>query len=80
MAIVTSGKVLVTGANGYVAIWVVDHLLKQGFTVRAAVRSAAKGVHLTETFAAYGGKLEIAVVEEMTVVRLFLSVVYLPFA
>ena len=68
MAIVNSGKVLVTGANGYIAMWVVDHLLKQGYAVRATVRSADKGVHITKTFATYGGKLEILVVENIAAV------------
>lgn len=68
MAIVTSGKVLVTGANGFIAIWVVNHLLEQGYAVRATVRSADKGVHLAKTFAAHGDKLEITVIEDITVV------------
>lgn len=71
MAIVTSGKILVTGANGFVAMWVVDRLFKQGYAVRATVRSADKGVHLAKTFAAYGEKLEIVVVEDITAVRDF---------
>lgn len=69
MPAITSGKVLVTGANGYVAIWVVDTLLKQGYSVRATVRSADKGTHLTQTFAAYGDKLEIVVVKDITKVN-----------
>lgn len=70
MPAVTSGKVLVTGANGYVAMWVVDRLLKQGFAVRATVRSVDKGAHLTQRYASeYGDKLEVAVVEDITKVR-----------
>lgn len=45
-----SKPVLVTGANGYVASWIVKKLLDQGFTVHAAVRSPeneAKVGHLT---------------------------------
>lgn len=68
MPIVTSGRVLVTGANGFLAIWMVDRLLRQDYAVRAVVRSAAKGVHVTTTFASYGAKLEIVVVEDITVV------------
>ena len=34
-----SKPVLVTGANGYVASWLVKLLLEQGFTVHAAVRN-----------------------------------------
>ena len=69
MPAVTSGKVLVTGANGFVAIWLVNELLEQGFSVRAVVRSSGKGVHLTRVFAAYGDKVEPFVVEDFTVVR-----------
>lgn len=67
MPAVTSGKVLVTGANGYIAMWVVDSLLRQGFTVRATVRSADKGTHLKQRYASeYGDKLEVVVVEDIT--------------
>ena len=37
----TSAPVLVTGATGYVAGWLVKRLLDQGFTVHAAVRDPA---------------------------------------
>ena len=44
-----SKPVLVTGATGYVAGWIVKSLLEKGFTVHAAVRDPAqaeKRVHL----------------------------------
>ncbi|CAL1707448.1 unnamed protein product [Somion occarium] len=66
MPAVTSGKVLVTGANGYIAVWLVKDLLEKGFTVRGTVRSAAKGEHLKKTFASYGDKLELVVVDDIT--------------
>lgn len=69
MPAIVSGKVLVTGANGFVATWVVDTLLKQGYSVRAVARSADKGVHLTRLFATYGDRLELFVVEDFAVVR-----------
>lgn len=43
-------KVLVTGANGFIAIWVVDTLLEKGYSVRGTVRSTEKGKHLEKTF------------------------------
>lgn len=46
----TSKPVLVTGATGYVAGWLVKRLLSEGFTVHAAVRdpeNAQKVAHLT---------------------------------
>lgn len=38
----TSSPVMVTGATGYVAGWVVKRLLDEGFTVHAAVRDPSK--------------------------------------
>jgi nucleoside-diphosphate-sugar epimerase len=65
----TSAKVLVTGANGFVAMHVVDQLLKAGYVVRGTVRNETKGTHIKRTFAAYGDKLELVVVEDITLVR-----------
>lgn len=41
-------KVLVTGANGYIGLWVVRILLRRGFAVRGAVRTGDKGDALVE--------------------------------
>lgn len=71
MPAISSGKVLVTGANGFIAVWVVKTLLEQGFAVRGTVRSESKAAHLRETFASYGDKLEIVIVEDITKVRTF---------
>ena len=61
-------KVLVTGANGFVAVHVVKKLLQGGYAVRGTVRSATKGEHLKKVFVEYGDKLEIVVVEDITLV------------
>ncbi|KAJ7766216.1 D-lactaldehyde dehydrogenase [Mycena metata] len=66
MPAISSGKVLVSGANGYIAVWVVRTLLEEGYSVRGAVRSADKGKHLTELFASYGDKFELVVVPDIT--------------
>ncbi|TFK63059.1 D-lactaldehyde dehydrogenase [Pluteus cervinus] len=63
--------VLVTGANGYVASWVVHNLLHKGFSVRATVRSHGKGKHFAEEGSWSkpffdDGKLEVVVVEDIT--------------
>ncbi|KAA1466799.1 D-lactaldehyde dehydrogenase [Dentipellis sp. KUC8613] len=60
------GKALVTGANGYVAVWVVRRLLEDGYSVRGTVRSADKATHLRELFRSYGDKLELVVVPDIT--------------
>ncbi|KIY74213.1 D-lactaldehyde dehydrogenase [Cylindrobasidium torrendii FP15055 ss-10] len=61
-----STKVLVSGANGYIAMWVVRRLLESGFSVRGTVRNAEKARFLTQTFEKYGDKLEIAMVDDIT--------------
>jgi len=66
MPIVEPGsKVLVSGANGYIAMWIVRSLLEKGYSVRGTVRSADKGKHLQEYFKSYGNKFEIAVVDDI---------------
>ncbi len=57
----TSAPVLVTGATGFVAGWLVKRLLEEGFTVHAAVRdpdNAGKIAHLTELEEQEKGKLK----------------------
>ncbi|KAI9058011.1 NAD(P)-binding protein [Trametes sanguinea] len=66
MPAITSGKVLVTGSNGYIAVWVVKTLLEQGFSVRGTVRSESKAAHLRKLFKSYGDKFEVAIVEDIT--------------
>ncbi|PSS37211.1 hypothetical protein PHLCEN_2v944 [Hermanssonia centrifuga] len=65
MPTISSGSVLVTGANGYIAVWIVKTLLEQGYSVRGTVRSPPKGSHLKETFKEYGARLQVVVVEDM---------------
>ncbi|KAH7921679.1 NAD(P)-binding protein [Leucogyrophana mollusca] len=61
-----SRKVLVSGANGFIGIWVVRTLLEQGYSVRSAVRAEEKGQHLKKMFGGYGDKHEIVVVPDIT--------------
>ena len=70
MPAITSGKVLVTGASGYIAVWVVKVLLDRGFSVRGTVRSESKGQVLKEVFKTYGETLEYVVVDDIAKVRL----------
>ena len=69
MPAITTGKVLVTGANVFIAVWLVKDLLEQGFSVRGTVRSESKGEHLKKLFSQYGDKLELVVVDDITKVR-----------
>jgi len=59
-------KVLVTGANGYLATWVVRKYLEAGYSVRGAVRSLSKSAFLKDKFAQYGDRLELVAVEDIT--------------
>ncbi|KAG6884850.1 hypothetical protein C0993_007783 [Termitomyces sp. T159_Od127] len=59
-------KILVSGANGYIAIWVVRRFLEKGYAVRGTVRSVDKGRYLENYFKSYGDKFEVAIVEDIT--------------
>lgn len=73
MTIIPSpAKILVTGANGFIAVWIARTLLEQGYSVRGAVRSASKGKYLTEYFERRGfgrDRFEIVVISDMINVR-----------
>ena len=71
MPAVTSGsKILLTGANGFIAVWILKYLLEKGYYVRGTVRSEDKGTHIKKLFGSYGDKLEVVVVPDITVVCL----------
>ena len=57
MPAITTGKVLVTGANGYIAVWVVKTLLEQAYSVRGTVRRESSIPYLKETFKKYADRL-----------------------
>ncbi|KAJ7596413.1 hypothetical protein C8J56DRAFT_917374 [Mycena floridula] len=59
-------KILVSGVNGYIGIWVARYLLEKGYLVRGTVRSDSKGRFLEEMFASYGDKFECMIVEDIT--------------
>ena len=66
MPAITSGKVLVTGATGFVAGCIIETLLQDGYHVRGTVRSEPKGAPLKAQLADYGDRFEITVVEDMS--------------
>lgn len=61
-------KVLVTGSNGFIAIWIVRTLLERGFSVRGTIRSESKGKHLLNLFKdeVRSSKFELVVVPDFT--------------
>ncbi|VVT43692.1 uncharacterized protein SAPINGB_P000102 [Magnusiomyces paraingens] len=58
-------KVLLTGASGFIAIHTLKLLLERGYTVKATVRSQAKGQYLLDKFP--GQPIELAIVEDIRV-------------
>lgn len=64
-AVSAPATVLVTGANGYLAVWLVKVLLEKGFNVRGTARTAQKGEYLKSLFAEYGDSFEFVIVEDV---------------
>lgn len=60
-----NARILVSGANGFIATWIVDTLLKRGYSVRAAVRTEARGQHLLEQYKSYGDRIHLAVIGDI---------------
>ena len=73
MPAVTSGKVLITGVNGFIASWTAQAFLDAGFSVRGTVRDETKGAYIKNVLNSYGEKFEIVVVPDITKVRLVRS-------
>ncbi len=57
-------KALVTGANGFIATWIVQVLIDRGYTVVGTVRSVSKGTFMKQKF---GDQFEFAVVGDLEV-------------
>lgn len=76
-AISASDKVLITGANGFIGLWLTRFLLERGYSVRAAVRSADKGETLLKTVATKlperAQDVQYVVVPDFAVVRALFS-------
>ena len=66
VAVSPPAKVLVTGANGYLATWVTKKYLEAGYSVRGTVRSLSKSAFLNNKFARHGERFELVVVEDIT--------------
>ncbi|KAF5349631.1 hypothetical protein D9756_001986 [Leucocoprinus leucothites] len=61
-------KVLVAGANGYIAMWVIRYLLEQGYSVRGTVRDELKMAVVVDSFPGHisKGSLEVVVAADAT--------------
>ncbi|KAG8902165.1 methylglyoxal reductase (NADPH-dependent) gre2 [Tulasnella sp. 403] len=65
-AIAAPSKILVTGANGYIAAHVIKSLLRDNFSVRGAVRSASKGKYFKDLFASHEDRFEYFVIPDIS--------------
>jgi len=70
LVIIPGSKFLVTGANGFAAIHVVDFLPKRGHSVRATIRPESKETHLQKLFGKHGDKPEPIAAPDITKVSL----------
>jgi nucleoside-diphosphate-sugar epimerase len=70
---IASPLVLISGANGYIAMHIIRGLLESSYCVRGTVRSESMIAHLQKTFEAFGHKLDIVVVANITRVILVTS-------
>ncbi|RFU81797.1 nad dependent epimerase dehydratase [Trichoderma arundinaceum] len=62
MAAPSEQTLLVTGANGYVALHIIKQALERGYNVRGTVRSVSSAGKVRSTFADYGSQFSVAIV------------------
>ncbi|KAF9561492.1 D-lactaldehyde dehydrogenase [Agrocybe pediades] len=68
MPVISEGdKVLVSGANGYIAMWTVRLLLERGYAVRGTVRDESKVEYMKKYFDSlgFGDKFETVIVPDI---------------
>jgi uncharacterized protein YbjT (DUF2867 family) len=66
-----SSLILVTGSNGYVGTHVVESLLRNGYNVRAAVRSKSAAKETEQIHARYAAQLTTTIVPDITTTGAF---------
>ena len=71
--VLAPAKVLVTGASGFIAAWVIKDLLDEGYSVRGTLRSLEKSTHYKAIFRSEveAGRLEFTEVPDMSVTGAF---------
>ncbi|TFB00041.1 NADPH-dependent methylglyoxal reductase GRE2 [Trichoderma ghanense] len=57
---------LITGANGYVALHIISEALTRGYNVRGTVRSASSASKVLPVFASHGPRFSVVVVPDLT--------------
>lgn len=66
MPAISTGKVLITGANGFIAGWIAKTLIEHGFQVRGTIRSLEKAAPIRGALSVREQDLEFVVVEDIT--------------
>lgn len=61
-----AGRVLLTGANGFIGSHILSELLQADYLVCCTVRAPGKGDKILEDFAAYKSQISISVVPDIT--------------
>ena len=69
MPAISTGKVLITGTNGFIGAWTLKTFLDAGFSVRAAIRSEGKATHIKKQFSSFSDKLEFVFVPNIAKVN-----------
>jgi len=64
-AVAAPAKVLVTGASGFLAVWVIRTLLERGLNVVGTVRSNPKGDYLKDLYKEHGDRFSYVIVEDI---------------
>ncbi|KAI9934613.1 hypothetical protein ASPWEDRAFT_71380 [Aspergillus wentii DTO 134E9] len=62
----SSGHVLLTGANGFVASHILSILIERGYSITATVRSPQKANDVFNTHPSWKGKVDFAIVADFT--------------
>ncbi|CCH60144.1 hypothetical protein TBLA_0C03410 [Henningerozyma blattae CBS 6284] len=62
--------VLITGANGYIAEYIIDHLLQENYVVIGTVRNKSKADKIMKLFN-YSPDLKIVVIPDLTIPHVF---------
>ena len=70
MPAIATGKVLVTGANGYLGTWLVRTLIEHGYHVRGTVRDSSKGEGVRKALDGLSKAFEYVVVSDVLEVSL----------
>lgn len=71
-------KVLITGANGYIAMWTTRLFLEQGYSVRGTLRSEKKANFLKDYFRSLGidSLFETVIVEDIVKVWRYTKIIF----